>query len=145
MVTRTIVSVKRLTSGCRSMEAGHPLVQAFMAHSVCKKYDPAKRMSLDAYNALVKHCEAQLYRKAKQVACATLFTASAKCTEHKKCIECRKYIAWKIAHMMERYIESMERGTCPVCGQRTRPEGNECRNKGCTLHHVKMKGVYRQI
>lgn len=145
MSTRAIVGVKQLTSGWWPMEERHPLVQAYMAHSVCKKYDPAKRMSLDAYQTLVKHCETQLYRKARQVTCATLFSDTAKCTEHKKCVECRKYIAWKIAHMMARYIDCIERGTCPVCGQRTRPEGNECRNKGCALHHVKMKSVYQQI
>jgi hypothetical protein len=105
MVTRAIASVKQLTSGWWPMEERHPLVQAYMAHSVCKKYDPAKRMSLDAYNALVKNCEAQLYCRAKQVVCATLFNETAKCTEHKKCIEWCKYIASKIAHMMARYID----------------------------------------
>lgn len=142
MATRAIANVKNLTSGWWPLDERHPLVQMYMAHSVCRAYDPSKRMSLAAYDALVKHCGDLLYRKARQVACSTLFSDTAKCAENKKCMECRKYIAGKIAHMMKRYVESMERGVCPVCGQRTHPEGNECRNKGCVLHHVKMKQIF---
>lgn len=140
MATQAIASVKRLTSGWGALAERHPLVQMFMAHSVCMKYDPAKRMRLDAYDMLVKYCTAQLYRKARSTACATLFNNMAKCTEDNKCIECCKYIASKIAHMMKRYIDNMERGTCPVCGQKMR--NLECRNKGCVNHHVKMKNIF---
>lgn len=140
MSTRAIASVKQLTSGWGALAERHPLVQMYMAHSVCMEYDPAKHMRLDAYDMLVKYCEAQLYRKARSTACATLFNDMAKCTKDKKCIECRKYIASKIAHMMKRYIDSMERGTCPICGQRM--HNLECRNKGCVNHHVKMKKIF---